>query len=125
MAAMFIILMNVETDNSQLKRVQTVYNSMFAEDVRTTLMKSEGSGAVRIMPILNTFSIDLFDSQPWIGQGNDQETNAQNYIKRWIYWRCRKLWLADVHSYAIVCVWMLHQEILFYGKPDFFRISDI
>lgn len=39
MAAMFIILMNVETDNSQLKRVQTVYNSMFAEDVRTTLMK--------------------------------------------------------------------------------------
>ena len=71
MAAMFIILMNVETDNSQLKRVQTVYNSMFAEDVRTTLMKSEGSGAVRIMPILNTFSIDLFDSQPWIGQGND------------------------------------------------------
>lgn len=45
-------------------------------------MKSEGSGAVRIMPILNTFSIDLFDSQPWIGQGNDQETNAQNYIKR-------------------------------------------
>lgn len=82
MAAMFIILMNVETDNSQLKRVQTVYNSMFAEDVRTTLMKSEGSGAVRIMPILNTFSTDLFDSQPWIGQGNDQETNAQNYIKQ-------------------------------------------
>lgn len=99
MAAMFIILMNVETDNSQLKRVQTVYNSMYAEDTRTTLMKSEGSGAVRILPILNTFSIDLFDSQSWIGQGNDQETNAQNYIKRMF---SETRYIGDVESYGLL-----------------------
>lgn len=97
--ALLFVLVNIDVENNQLKRVQTVYNSMFAEDARTALMKSEGSGAVRIMPILNTFSIDLLDSQSWIGQGNDQETNAQNFIKRMF---SETRYIGDVESYGLL-----------------------
>lgn len=97
--ALLFVLVNIDVENNQLKRVQTVYNGMFAEDARTALMKSEGSGAVRIMPILNTFSIDLLDSQSWIGQGNDQETNAQNFIKRMF---SETRYIGDVESYGLL-----------------------
>ena len=65
-----ILMMNVEIEHAQIQRIQKVFNSLFSDDVSDTLKRSEGSGAVRIMPFINTFRMDLFSIDTWIGQGS-------------------------------------------------------
>lgn len=77
-----LLLMNVEIDNSLVKRVQAIFNSLFSDDVAHTMIKNEGSGAVRIMPLINTLTnLDLFAGDSWIGQGSMHDMNV-DFIDR-------------------------------------------
>lgn len=96
---MLFTLLNVEIDNQQIKRTQTVFNSMFADDARAALIQREGSGAVRIVPILNTLSIDLFDARSWVGQGNEQNITENNFVERMF---SETRYIGDVASYGLL-----------------------
>lgn len=78
----FVLLMNVDIDNITIKRVQVIFNSLFSDDIGSSLKKGEGSGAIRIMPIVNTInSLDLFSWKSWIGQGSVQNLDV-DFVKR-------------------------------------------
>lgn len=78
----FIVIMNVEIDNLTIKRIQVVFNSFFSDDVANSLKKGEGSGAVRIMPIVNTITnLDWFSWSSWVGQGSVQNQGV-DFIKQ-------------------------------------------
>lgn len=78
----FILLMDMDIDNVTIKRVQVVFNSFFSDNVGNALQKGEGSGAVRIMPIVNTVTnLDLFSWKSWIGQGSVQNLDI-DFVKR-------------------------------------------
>lgn len=78
----FIVMMNVEIDNLTIKRIQVVFNSFFSDDVANSLKIGEGSGAVRILPIVNTIAnLDLFSWPIWIGQGSVQNQNV-DFVKQ-------------------------------------------
>lgn len=77
-----VLIMNVDIDNVTIKRVQVVFNSLFSDDIGNSLKKGEGSGAVRIMPIVNTVTnLDLSSWKAWIGQGSVQNLNVE-FVKR-------------------------------------------
>ena len=92
----FILMMNMEIENMQIRRIQNVFNSFFSDDVSETLKKSEGSGAVRIMPFINTFSMDFFSVSTWIGQGSVSETN---FLKK-VFSESR--YLGDITSFGLI-----------------------
>ena len=77
----FIMIMSLDVDNVQIQRVQKVFFSIFSDDVGETLKNSEGSGAVRILPIINTFKLNLFSLDTWIGQGSTYNPNT-SFIDR-------------------------------------------
>lgn len=78
----FLLIMNVDIDNLTIKRIQVVFNSLFSDDIGNSLKKGEGSGAVRIIPIVNTVTnLDLFSWKSWIGQGSVQNLNV-DFVKR-------------------------------------------
>ena len=78
----FIVIMNVEIDNLTIKRIQVVFNSFFSDDVANSLKKGEGSGAVRIMPIVNTITnLDWFSWSSWVGQGSVQNQGV-DFVKQ-------------------------------------------
>lgn len=70
------MIMSLDVDNVQIQRVQKVFFSIFSDDVGETLKNSEGSGAVRILPIINTFKLNLFSLDTWIGQGSTYNPNT-------------------------------------------------
>lgn len=73
---LFVVIMNMDIDNVQISRIQVVFNSLFSNDIADSLESSEASGAVRLMPIINTLSnLDLFSLSSWIGQGSVQNLN--------------------------------------------------
>ena len=88
--------MNMEIENMQIRRIQNVFNSFFSDDVSETLKKSEGSGAVRIMPFINTFNMDFFSVSTWIGQGSVSETN---FLKK-VFSESR--YLGDITSFGLI-----------------------
>lgn len=78
----FIVMMNVEIDNLTIKRIQVIFNSFFSDDVANSLKKREGSGAVRIMPIVNTITnLDWFSWSSWVGQGSVQNQSV-DFVKQ-------------------------------------------
>lgn len=77
-----ILMTNIEVDNSQIHRIQNVFNSLFSDDVANTLKRTEGSGAVRIMPFINTLQIDYSLLSTWIGQGS-VTNNTVNVVDKW------------------------------------------
>ncbi len=93
------IFMGLDIDNSQIQRVQLVFNTLFAEDSRAELIKHESSGAVRILPILNTFSIDLFELSSWVGQGNVSSVTEHNFTERMFD---ESRYIGDVTSYGLL-----------------------
>ena len=102
---LFFVVMNLKIDNTQLERVQSVYSSMFSEDIKTSLLQSEGSGAVRIMPIVNTFTnLDLFKISSWVGQGNIQKQNVSFTERVFSEYR----YLGDISEYGLITyLWAL------------------
>lgn len=94
----FILMMNIEIDNSQIRRIQNVFNSFFSDDISRTLKKSEGSGAVRIMPFINTFKMDFFSLDTWIGQGSVSNSNT-NFIDR-VFSESR--YIGDITSFGLL-----------------------
>ena len=94
----FILIMNVEIDNSQVHRIQNVLNSFFSDDVAETLKKKEGSGAVRIMPFINTLRMDFFSLDTWIGQGSIVNHNS-NFIDR-VFSESR--YIGDITSFGLL-----------------------
>lgn len=95
----FIILMNIEIDNLTLKRIQVVFNSLFSEDIASSLQRGEGSGAVRIMPILNTLTnLNLFSLSAWIGNGNVQDL-SMDFVKRMF---SEDRYIGDISDYGLI-----------------------
>lgn len=94
----FILMMNIEIDNSQIHRIQNVFNSFFSDDVAETLKKKEGSGAVRIMPFINTLRMDFFSLDTWIGQGSIANPNS-NFIDR-VFSESR--YIGDITSFGLL-----------------------
>ena len=92
----FILMMSMEIENTQIRRLQNVFNSFFSDDVSETLKTKEGSGAVRIMPFINTFKMDFFSASTWIGQGSVSETN---FLKK-VFSESR--YLGDITSFGLI-----------------------
>lgn len=66
-----VTLLNVDTGIEQLTRVRNVINAFFSDDVVSNLKAKEGSGASRIIPMVNTFTnLNLFSWTTWVGQGS-------------------------------------------------------
>lgn len=66
-----ILILNVPTDIESLERLKTVINSFLSDDVITNLSKNEGSGASRIVPLIQTFTnLDLTSWSTWVGLGS-------------------------------------------------------
>lgn len=93
-----IEFIDIEIDNSQVRRIQNVFNSFFSDDISRTLKKSEGSGAVRIMPFINTFKMDFFSLDTWIGQGSVSNSNT-NFIDR-VFSESR--YIGDITSFGLL-----------------------
>lgn len=94
----FILMMTIKTDNSQLVRVQNIFNSLFSDDVASTLKMREGSGAVRIMPIINTFRMDFFSLETWIGQGSTTDASV-SFLDR-VFSSSR--YIGDITSFGLL-----------------------
>ena len=92
----FILMMSMEIENTQIRRLQNVFNSFFSDDVSETLKNKESSGAVRIMPFINTFKMDFFSASTWIGQGSVSETN---FLKK-VFSESR--YLGDITSFGLI-----------------------
>lgn len=75
-------LLLIDVDNSSVERLQIVIQSLFSGDAAEELMEKEGSGAVRILPIINTINnLDLFNISSWIGQGSTPDT-TKDFVER-------------------------------------------
>ena len=95
----FIILMNVEIDNLTFKRIQVIYHSFFSGDMASSLQQNEGSGAVRIMPIINTLTnLNLFSLSTWIGTGNVHDLNV-DFVKRMF---SEDRFIGDISDYGLI-----------------------
>lgn len=94
----FILLMSIDIDNIQIQRIQKVFFSIFSDDVGDTLKNSEGSGAVRILPIINTFKMDLSSLETWIGQGSTYNPNI-SFIDR-VFSNNR--YIGDITSFGLL-----------------------
>lgn len=94
----FIVMMNVEIDNLTIKRIQVVFNSFFSNDVANSLKIGEGSGAVRILPIVNTITnLDLFSWSFWVGQGSVQSHNI-DFVKQMFR---ENRYIGDITDYGL------------------------
>lgn len=97
--ALFVVLMNIEIDNSQFRRVQVVVNSVLTEAPKDTLIDKELSGATRIVPMMNMLSIDLSDRATWIGSGNDEKIGLNEIYDSTFL---KSQYLGDIPNYGLI-----------------------
>ncbi len=97
--ALFVVLMNIEIDNSQFRRVQVVVNSVLTEAPKDTLIEKELSGATRIVPMMNMLSIDLSDRATWIGSGNDEKIGLNEIYDSTFL---KSQYLGDIPNYGLI-----------------------
>lgn len=69
-----------------LKQMQRAANlleaTIFTRDVKK-IRETDGSGAIRIIPLVNTFTdVDLFEQETWLGKGTTTKEYASNFWKR-------------------------------------------
>lgn len=95
----FVVLMSIDVDNSQVRRVQVVVNSMFTDNPRDVLIENELSGATRIVPLLNMLSLDLTDKSTWIGEGNTQEITMDDIYDADFL---KSQYIGDISSYGLI-----------------------
>lgn len=97
--ALFVALMCIDVDNSQVKRVQVVVNSLFSDNPRDVMIEKELSGATRIVPMLNMLSIDLTNISTWVGSGNVQDiTVDQLYDATFL----KSRYIGDIPDYGLL-----------------------
>jgi hypothetical protein len=93
----FILIMNMQIDNPQVRRLQIIFNSLFSDDTISSLKRKESSGAIRILPILNTFRMDIFAVDTWIGQGSVSQ--IRNFLQRTL---SERRYIGDVTSFGLL-----------------------
>lgn len=69
------------SDNEQLNRSAKIIDALVTAD-REQIVEADGSGASRIIPLLNTFTkLDLSDSRTWWGYGSFSKDDA--FFQSW------------------------------------------
>lgn len=67
----------------QMQRATNLFEATILTRNVETMHETEGSGATRIIPVVNTFTdTDLFDQETWLGKGTQTKEYAQNFWKR-------------------------------------------
>lgn len=67
----------------QMQRATNLLEATILTGDVETMHKTEGSGAIRIIPVINTFTdVDLFDQETWLGKGTQSKEYAKDFWKR-------------------------------------------
>lgn len=67
----------------QMQRATNLLEATILTGDVETMHETEGSGAIRIIPVINTFTeVDLFDQETWLGNGTQTKEYAQDFWKR-------------------------------------------
>lgn len=81
----FLLLLSIGEiiELKQLKRATNLLEATFLSGDIEAMHDTEGSGAIRIIPVVNTFTdIDLFNSETWLGKGTQTKEYAADFWKR-------------------------------------------
>lgn len=78
---LFALAANI--DNKQLNRATKVLIATITGDTKK-IAQADGSGATRIVPLINTFTkLDFSDSRTWFGHGTLSDDPNSEYSKAW------------------------------------------
>ena len=78
---LFALASNI--DNKQLNRATKVLIATITGDTKK-IAQADGSGATRIVPLINTFTkLDFSDSRTWFGHGTLSDDPNSEYSKAW------------------------------------------
>lgn len=83
--SLFLLLLSIGEiiELKQLKRATNLLEATFLSGDIEAMHDAEGSGAIRIIPVVNTFTdIDLFNSETWLGKGTQTKEYAADFWKR-------------------------------------------
>lgn len=92
----FIFLQNI--GNKQFERAVAAASATITLN-QMVIRKADGSGAMRIVPLVNTLKSDLLDKGTWIGKGTAQRIRDEN---EWILTYKRKI--ATVEQYGLIAL---------------------
>lgn len=79
--------------NESFQRTVNVSQATLTAD-REVVMETDGSAAMRIVPVVNTLTIDLSDPDNWIGRGCDSTSGWGVYSS--------KLYMSHINDYGII-----------------------
>lgn len=79
--------------NESFQRTVNVSQATLTAD-REVVMETDGSAAMRIVPVVNTLTIDLSDPDNWIGRGCDSTSGWGGYSS--------KLYMSHINDYGII-----------------------
>lgn len=79
--------------NESFQRTVNVSQATLTAD-REVVMETDGSAAMRIVPVVNTLTIDLSDPDNWIGRGCDSTSGWGFYSS--------KLYMSHINDYGII-----------------------
>lgn len=80
---LLLIAIGEVVEIKQMKRATNLLEATVVSRDVNTMHETEGSGAIRIIPIVNTFTdIDLFASETWLGKGTQTKEYAADFWKR-------------------------------------------
>lgn len=74
-SSIFVISILLYTENSQFQRVINVIEATISGDAYK-VKDTDDSASARIIPLLNTLTIDLTRKESWIGNGTSQESSG-------------------------------------------------
>lgn len=95
-ALILVMLLMLNLDFYPFNRMNVVINALFSDDVTGTMRKTESSGLVRILPIINTLSeLDLFSKEAWVGMGTATSRNVYTML------HSTKTMIGDITNYGL------------------------
>lgn len=88
------------SDNKQLKRAVAAVSATLTMDQKN-IRKADGSGAVRIVPLINTVKSDYSDKEVWFGKGTAKRI-ADEDENEWVKTFNKKI--ATVEQYGLLAL---------------------
>ena len=101
--------------NESFQRTVNASQAALSAD-REIMMETDGSAAVRIVPVINTLSLDLTNPESWTGRGCDAALSGGLYGKT--------RYMGQISDYGIVS-YILELMIIFMFAIRFFSIPTI
>lgn len=104
-----------ESENESFHRAQKAALITMTGD-RKAIVEADGSAAVRIKPMLNTFTIDLFKTSTWIGEGCDAGIKKGHYSDN--------QYIGEINNYGLIA-YILGLTLVFSCSITFLSIPTI